>query len=92
MAGRHAAGGSAPELRARVHDIIFELNQHISTLTMLKADARLTAGKILMLETRDQDVAIAGGALMNNLPQCVDEVIKGLQLHMRNMEHFLGRI
>jgi hypothetical protein len=92
MSGRHSIGGTAPELRAKVGEIIFDLNGQISALTAVKQDTRTIATKILMLETRDQDVIVAGGSLLNNLPHCVDEVIKDLQLHMRSLEHFLQRI
>lgn len=91
-AGRHSMENSVPELRAQIGEIIFDLNGQISALTSVKQDTRTIASKILMLKTKDLDVVVAGGSLMNNLPDAIDEIITGLRIHMRNLEHYQGRL
>lgn len=89
--GRHEAGG-VPRLQSEIRQLIFDLNTEITTLTQVKHDVRTIGSKILMLQSREQGVMISGGALLNNCPDAIDEMIRGLQIHIRTLEEFINHI
>jgi hypothetical protein len=87
MAGRHR-GGSANQEKAEVYAIIEELKNQMAVLELVKSDVRIAGSRIMALQSQDHDVVIAGGALINNMPVMVDEIITGLRIHVSNLQNF----
>jgi metal-dependent HD superfamily phosphatase/phosphodiesterase len=78
----------AETIKAEVGAQLFELNAVITTLSIAKASMHDIGTKVFALRTHNVDAMHAAGILVNEVPEMLEEMMKRVQLAVRNLESF----
>jgi len=89
--GRHSlggGGGSAQALIASINQQISDLQAQMGMLNIFKDNSKKIGAVVMGWQTQNHDVMITGGALLNNIPQDVDQLTNAIQMHIATLEYY----